>query len=57
MGLAKQIAPAGLCLHMLQRNAQAAAFYGRHGFVVVSTGIGRVGLPNAQYAWTPAPKT
>lgn len=55
MQLAKELAPAGLRLHTLQRNAQAAAFYERHGFVVVSTGVGRVGLPNAQYAWTPAP--
>ncbi len=54
MGLAKELAPAGLRLHTLQRNTQAAAFYERHGFTVVSTGIGRVGLPNAQYAWTPA---
>ncbi|HEY3081977.1 MAG TPA: GNAT family N-acetyltransferase [Chloroflexota bacterium] len=57
MALAKRIAPAGLSLHTLQRNTQAAAFYARHGFAVVSTGIGRVGLPNARYAWTPAPKT
>jgi putative acetyltransferase len=54
MRLAKQLAPAGLRLHTLQRNTQAAAFYERHGFTVVQTGIGRVGLPNAQYAWTPA---
>ena len=51
--LAKELAPAGLCLHTLQRNLQAAAFYERHGFTVVQTGSGRVGLPNAQYAWTP----
>jgi ribosomal protein S18 acetylase RimI-like enzyme len=55
IGLAKHLAPAGLRLHTLQRNAQAAAFYERHGFMVVSTGIGRAGLPNAQYAWTPGP--
>jgi ribosomal protein S18 acetylase RimI-like enzyme len=53
MALAKELAPAGLRLHTLQRNTRAAAFYERHGFRVVSTGIGRVGLPNAQYAWTP----
>lgn len=53
MGLAKALAPAGLRLHTLQRNTQAAAFYARHGFTVVSTGVGRVGLPNAQYGWTP----
>jgi putative acetyltransferase len=53
MALAKELAPAGLSLHTLQRNAQAAAFYERHGFAVVSRGIGRVGLPNAKYAWTP----
>ena len=53
MGLAKELAPAGLRLHTLQRNTQAAAFYRRHGFTVVSTGVGRVGLPNVQYAWTP----
>jgi ribosomal protein S18 acetylase RimI-like enzyme len=53
MGLAKQLAPAGLHLHTLQRNTEAARFYERHGFTVVSTGVGRVGLPNAQYAWTP----
>jgi len=53
MTLAKELAPAGLSLHTLQRNTRAAAFYERHGFRVVSTGIGRVGLPNAQYAWTP----
>src|SRR5215207_5775417 len=51
MALAKERAPAGLSLHTLQRNAQAAAFYERHGFAVVSHGIGRVGLPNAKYAW------
>jgi putative acetyltransferase len=55
MALAKELAPAGLRLHTLQRNTRAAAFYEHHGFVVVSTGIGRVGLPNAQYAWPPAP--
>ena len=54
MHLAKELAPAGLRLHTLRRNAQAAAFYERHGFRVASTGVGRVGLPNAQYAWTPA---
>jgi ribosomal protein S18 acetylase RimI-like enzyme len=53
MALAKELAPVGLSLHTLQRNAQAAAFYERHAFVVVSRGIGRVGLPNAKYAWTP----
>jgi ribosomal protein S18 acetylase RimI-like enzyme len=53
MALAKALAPAGLRLHTLQRNTRAAAFYERHGFDVVSIGIGRVGLPNAQYAWTP----
>jgi ribosomal protein S18 acetylase RimI-like enzyme len=53
MGLAKELAPAGLRLDTLQRNTQAAAFYERHSFTVVSTGVGRVGLPNAQYAWTP----
>ena len=53
MALAKELAPAGLRLHTLQRNTQAAGFYERHGFTVVSTGVGRVGLPNAQYAWTP----
>lgn len=53
MEQAKRLAPAGLRLHTLQRNVQAAAFYERHGFRVVSTGMGRVGLPNAQYAWTP----
>jgi putative acetyltransferase len=55
IGLAKQLAPAGLRLHTLRRNTQAAAFYERHGFTVVSIGIGRVGLPNAQYAWAPGP--
>ena len=53
MQLAKELSPAGLRLHTLQRNNQAAAFYERHGFTVASTGVGRVGLPNAQYAWTP----
>lgn len=53
MALAKELAPAGLRLHTLQRNAQAAAFYERHGFVVESRGIGRVGLPNARYRWAP----
>lgn len=53
MRLAKELAPAGLRLHTLQRNTRAAAFYVRHGFRVVSTGIGRVGLPNAQYVWSP----
>ena len=55
MQLAKELAPAGLRLHTLQRNTQAAAFYEHHGFTVASTGVGRVGLPNAQYAWTPGP--
>ena len=55
MALAKELAPAGLRLHTLQRNTQAAAFYARHGFVVESRGIGRVGLPNARYRWTPRP--
>jgi putative acetyltransferase len=55
MRLAKALAPAGLRLHTLQRNTQAAVFYERHGFTVASTGVGRVGLPNAQYAWTPGP--
>jgi putative acetyltransferase len=54
MEMAKSLAPAGLRLHTLLRNTQAAAFYERHGFTQVSTGIGRVGLPNAQYAWTPS---
>jgi ribosomal protein S18 acetylase RimI-like enzyme len=54
MGLAKSLAPAGLRLHTLQRNTRAAAFYERHGFHVISTGIGRVGLPNAEYAWLPS---
>jgi putative acetyltransferase len=55
MDVAKALAPAGLRLHTLRRNAQAAAFYARHGFTVVATGIGRAGLPNAHYVWTPAP--
>ena len=54
MELAKRLGPAGLRLHTLKRNTQAAAFYERHGFSVVSTGMGRVGLPNAQYSWTPS---
>jgi ribosomal protein S18 acetylase RimI-like enzyme len=53
MALAKELAPASLRLHTLQRNGQAAAFYERHGFVPVSYGIGRVGLPNVQYGWPP----
>lgn len=53
MALAKQLYPAGLSLHTLQRNIQAAAFYEKHGFIVASRGIGRVGLPNARYRWTP----
>ena len=53
MRLAMELAPRGLRLHTLQRNARAAAFYERHGFVRVKTGIGRVGLPNAEYVWTP----
>ncbi|MFN8634872.1 MAG: GNAT family N-acetyltransferase [Chloroflexota bacterium] len=56
MRLAKELAPAGLRLHTLQRNARAAAFYERHGFTVLSTGIGRVGLPNALYVWEPPAK-
>lgn len=56
MALAKELAPAGLRLHTLQRNTPAAAFYERHGFVAVASGIGRVGLPNVQYAWTPSPE-
>jgi len=54
MALAKELAPAGLRLHTLQRNGQACAFYERHGFAPVSFGIGRVGLPNVQYGWTPS---
>jgi ribosomal protein S18 acetylase RimI-like enzyme len=57
MALAKELAPAGLCLHTLQRNTQASAFYQRHGFVPVSHGVGRVGLPNVQYGWTPGTTT
>lgn len=53
IAVAKELAPAGLRLHTLQRNTRAATFYERHGFTLVSTGIGRVGLPNVQYAWTP----
>ena len=56
MAVAKEQAPSGLRLHTLQRNTRAAAFYERHGFTVMSTGIGRVGLPNVQYAWTPGPE-
>lgn len=54
MALAKQLHPDGLSLHTLQRNVQASAFYEKHGFVVASRGIGRVGLPNARYRWRPA---
>jgi hypothetical protein len=54
MALAKELGPAGLRLHTLQRNDVALAFYERHGFVVASRGIGRVGLPNMQLRWMPA---
>ena len=54
LALAKELAPVGLRLHTLQRNSQACAFDERHGFAPVSFGIGRVGLPNVQYGWTPS---
>jgi len=55
MAKAKGLAPAGLRLKTLQRNTQAATFYERHGFVAGSVGIGRAGLPNVEYCWTPGP--
>ncbi len=56
MAKAKELAPAGLRLRTLQRNTQASAFYARHGFIAGSTGIGRVGLPNVEFRWTPSPE-
>ena len=51
---AKELAPRGLSLHTLQRNAPARAFYEKHGFVAGATGVNPVnGLPNIWYHWDP----
>ncbi|MFE6737061.1 GNAT family N-acetyltransferase [Streptomyces tubercidicus] len=50
--------PGGLSLHVFQLNAEARAFYARHGFRVVATddGSGNMeNLPALTLHWTPAP--
>lgn len=51
---AKQLAPGGIYLDTLQRNASARRFYERHGFVAGRTGINpNNGQPNIEYRWMP----
>ncbi|MBB4919460.1 GNAT family N-acetyltransferase [Streptosporangium saharense] len=48
--------PHGLSLHVFQRNAEARAFYERHGFTVLDTDDGRRNmekLPDMTLRWTP----
>lgn len=47
--------PDGLSLHVFQQNAEARAFYRRHGFVVVETSNGErnmENLPDMTLRWT-----
>jgi len=49
--------PGGVSLHVFQQNAEARAFYERHGFTVVETGDGDRNmekLPDMTLRWTPA---
>ncbi|GIG67486.1 GNAT family N-acetyltransferase [Phytomonospora endophytica] len=48
--------PAGLSLHVFQQNAEARAFYERHGFTVLELGDGQGNmekLPDMTLRWTP----
>jgi GNAT superfamily N-acetyltransferase len=48
--------PAGVSLHVFQQNADARAFYARHGFTVLETSDGRgnmENLPDMTLRWTP----
>jgi ribosomal protein S18 acetylase RimI-like enzyme len=49
--------PDGVSLHVFQQNADAQAFYERHGFTVVDTSDGArnmENLPDMTLRWTPA---
>ncbi|WP_405722701.1 GNAT family N-acetyltransferase [Streptomyces sp. NBC_01537] len=49
--------PGGLSLHVFQANADARAFYERHGFTVTDTNDGSANmenLPQLTYGWKPA---
>jgi GNAT superfamily N-acetyltransferase len=48
--------PAGVSLHVFQQNADARAFYARHGFTVLATSDGRgnmENLPDMTLRWAP----
>lgn len=48
--------PEGLSLHVFQRNAEARAFYERHGFTVLDTNDGSRNMenePDMTLRWTP----
>ncbi|WP_328916420.1 MULTISPECIES: GNAT family N-acetyltransferase [unclassified Streptomyces] len=53
---AKALSPAGLSLHVFQRNTDARAFYARHGFTVVDLNDGSRNMenePDMTLRWTP----
>jgi GNAT superfamily N-acetyltransferase len=53
---AKRLRPAGLALHVFQKNTGARAFYARHGFSVVDLNDGSRNMenePDMTLRWTP----
>lgn len=53
---ARRHSPEGLSLHVFQQNAEARAFYARHGFTVLDLSDGRgnmENLPDMTLRWTP----
>jgi len=57
MRKAMELSPAGLQLHTHQENAQARAFYEKHGFRAVKFGISPPpeSAPDIEYHWGPSP--
>jgi ribosomal protein S18 acetylase RimI-like enzyme len=53
---AKSLSPTGLELHTHQKNAQARAFYEKHGFRAVKFGVSPPpeSEPDVEYHWRPA---
>jgi ribosomal protein S18 acetylase RimI-like enzyme len=56
MDHAKSLSPAGVELHTHQKNAQARAFYEKHGFRAVKFGVSPPpeSEPDVEYHWRPA---
>ena len=54
---ARELSPAGLSLHTHQKNANARAFYEKHGFRAVRFGVSPPpeNEPDVEYRWEPDP--